>query len=98
MASFGENLRREREMRGVSLEEISSATKISLRFLHALEEEDFAKLPGGIFTRGFIRAYAKYLGLDEDRVLAEYQMVAQPRSDVDLSRLASHQLEARQHR
>jgi transcriptional regulator with XRE-family HTH domain len=95
MASFGENLRREREMRGVSLEEISSATKISVRFLHALEEEDFGKLPGGIFTRGFIRAYAKYLGLDEDRVLAEYQMVAQPRSDVDLGRLASHPVEAR---
>jgi len=88
MASFGENLRREREMRGVTLEEISAATKVSVRFLHALEAEDFSKLPSGIFTRGFIRAYAKYLGLDEERVLAEYQLIAQPTSDVDLSRLA----------
>ncbi len=87
MASFGENLRREREMRGVSLEEISAATKISVRFLEALEVEAFSKLPGGIFTRGFIRAYAKYLGLDEERVLAEYQLVAQPKADVDLSRM-----------
>ena len=68
MSAFGENLRREREMRGVSLEEISSATKISLRFLDAIEREDFAKLPGGIFSRSFVRSYARYLGLDEERV------------------------------
>ncbi len=51
MASFGENLRREREMRGVTLQEISAATKISGRFLQALEAEEFAKVPGGVFTR-----------------------------------------------
>ena len=95
MASFGENLQREREMRGVTLQEISAATKISVRFLQALEAEEFTKLPGGIFTRSFIRAYAKYLGLDEDRVLAEYQLVAQPRADVDLSRLVASNPDAR---
>ena len=95
MASFGENLQREREMRGVTLQEISAATKISVRFLQALEAEEFTKLPGGIFTRSFIRAYAKYLGLDEDRVLAEYQLVAQPRADVDLSRLVASNPEGR---
>ncbi len=88
MASFGENLRREREMRGVSLQEISAATKISVRFLQALENEEFGKLPGGIFTRSFIRAYAKYLGLDEDRVLAEYHLVTPAQSDLDISRIA----------
>ncbi len=76
MASFGEGLRREREMRGVSLEEISTTTKINMRFLRALEAEDFAKLPGGLFTRSFLRAYADYLGLEPDRVLAEYQLIA----------------------
>jgi cytoskeleton protein RodZ len=95
MASFGENLRREREMRGVTLQEISAATKISVRFLLALEEEEFTKLPGGIFTRSFIRAYAKYLGLDEERVLAEYHLVAQARPDVDLSRLSVTNPEAK---
>lgn len=95
MASFGENLRREREMRGVTLQEISAATKISVRFLLALEEEEFTKLPGGIFTRSFIRAYAKYLGLDEERVLAEYHLVAQARPDVDLTRLSVTNPEAR---
>lgn len=87
MASFGENLQREREMRGVTLQEISAATKIGVRFLHALETEDFGKLPGGIFIRSFIRAYARYLGLDEESVLAEYQLVAQPNPDLDLNRL-----------
>jgi cytoskeleton protein RodZ len=78
MASFGESLRREREMRSVSLEEISATTKINLRFLHALEAEDFAKLPSGFFTRSFLRAYADYLGLDTETILAEYQLVAPP--------------------
>jgi len=87
MAAFGENLRREREMRGVSLEEISAATKISLRILQAIEEEDFAKLPGGIFARSFIRSYARYLGLEEERVMAEYQLAARPSTEVDLVRL-----------
>ena len=87
MPAFGENLQREREMRGVSLEEISSATKISVRFLHAIEQEDFAKLPGGIFGRSFIRSYARYLGLDEDRVMAEYLLAARPQTEVDLHRL-----------
>src|SRR5215831_13326994 len=76
MASFGESLRREREMRGVSLEEISATTKISLRFLQALEADDFAKVPGGLFARSFLRSYASYLGLDTERLLAEYQLVA----------------------
>jgi len=98
MGSFGENLRREREMRGVTLQEISAATKISARFLQALEAEEFAKVPGGVFTRSFIRAYAKYLGLDEDRVLAEYQLVAQPKADVDLSRLTVSHPDGRRER
>ena len=88
MPTFGENLRREREMRGVTLEEISESTKISVRLLKALEEDDFGKLPGGVFTRSFIRNYAQYLGLDEEHVLAEYRRSAHPGSDNDFSRLA----------
>lgn len=89
MGSFGENLQREREMRGVTLQEISAATKISVRFLEALEKEQFGKLPGGIFNRSFVRAYAKYLGLDEEHVVAEFQLAANPRGDVDLGRVAA---------
>lgn len=87
MAGFGENLRREREMRGITLEEISGTTKISVRLLEALEKEEFSKLPGGIFTRSFIRSYANYLGLDEEHVMAEYQLAVPPRPEEDLSRV-----------
>lgn len=84
MGSFGENLRREREMRSVTLEEISDATKISLRALEALEAEDFSKLPGGVFNRNFVRTFARYLGLDEDKILIEFQAICPKGDDVDL--------------
>src|ERR1700722_11352147 len=71
---FGEHLKREREMRGVSLEEISAATRISTRFLEALESENWGELPGGVFNRGFIRSVARFLGLDEDALVAEYAL------------------------
>ena len=72
--TFGDRLKREREMRGVSLEEIATATRISTRFLEALENEQWERLPGGIFNRGFIRSVARFLGLDEDSLVAEYAM------------------------
>ena len=75
-------------MRGVPLDEIAAATKISVRCLQALEAEEFSKLPGGIFTRSFIRAYARYLGLDEEKVMAEFQVIAPPIEDADFSRLS----------
>jgi len=70
---FGERLRREREMRKITLEEIALATKIGTRALRALEEEEFGKLPGGIFNRGFVRAYARYLGIDEEQAVTDYE-------------------------
>ncbi len=59
-------------MRGVTLEEIAEATKIGTRSLRALEKQEFDKLPGGIFNKGFVRAYAKFLGLDEDQAVGDY--------------------------
>jgi cytoskeleton protein RodZ len=76
MGSFGERLRREREMRGISLDEIAESTKISRRHLESLEKEDFDSLPGGIFNRGFVRAYARYLGIDEEQAVTDYAAAA----------------------
>jgi cytoskeleton protein RodZ len=76
VGTFGERLRREREMRGINLDEISTATKISTRNLRALEEEKFNQLPGGVFNKGFVRAYAKFLGIDEEQIVAEYESAA----------------------
>jgi cytoskeleton protein RodZ len=72
MESFGARLRRERERLGITLDEITSSTKIGTRMLRALEEEHFEQLPGGIFNKGFVRAYARHLGLDEDQAVADY--------------------------
>src|SRR5262247_1453547 len=72
MASFGEELKRERELRDISLKEISEATKISIRFLEALEQDHYDILPGGIFNRGFIRAYARFIGVDGEEMVNSY--------------------------
>jgi len=72
VVSFGERLKKEREKRGFTLEEVSAATKIGVRSLKALEQEKFDLLPGGIFNKGFVRAYAKHLGLDDEVVVADY--------------------------
>ena len=72
MGKFGDKLKREREMRGVTLDEIAEATKIGTRSLRALEEERFDQLPGGIFNKGFVRSYARFLGLDEEQAVSDY--------------------------
>src|SRR5689334_16505304 len=76
LASFGEELRREREIRGISLKEISDATKISKRFLEAIERNDHRTLPAPVFTRGFVREYARYLGLNFDEIVNRYNFAA----------------------
>lgn len=70
--TFGEELRRERLIREVSLEEISASTKISIRLLTALESSNLARLPAPVFTRGFIRSYSRHLGLDPDEMVNAY--------------------------
>jgi cytoskeletal protein RodZ len=72
MASLGQDLKRERELRGISLKEISSSTKISLRFLEALEEDRLDIIPGNFFIKAILRSYAKFIGLEEDYVLNKF--------------------------
>lgn len=72
MGAFGEKLRKQREQRGIELDAISNTTKISTRMLRAIEDEHFDQLPGGVFNKGFVRAYARQIGLDEDEAVADY--------------------------
>ena len=72
--NFGEHLKRERDMREVTLAELTAGTRIGPRFLEAIENEEWEKLPGGSFTRGFVRSIAQYLGLDEEDLLSEYDL------------------------
>jgi len=81
MSSFGEELRRERELRQISLREVAEATKINLRYLEALEVNDFSDLPGGVFNRGFVRAYAQFIGVDPDAMVNAYLLEDRTQND-----------------
>jgi cytoskeletal protein RodZ len=76
LASFGEELRREREIRGISVKEIADATKISKRFLDALERNDHRTLPAPVFTRGFVREYSRYVGLNAEEMVNRYNFAS----------------------
>lgn len=79
-ASFGDWLRRQREMREISLRDIADRTKISLRYLEAMEDDRFDLLPAPIFAKGFLREYARYVGLSPDEVVNHYLAVQQQQS------------------
>jgi cytoskeleton protein RodZ len=81
---FGERLKRERELRGVSLDEVSGATRINTKYLEALETEQWDQLPGGVFNRGFIRTIARYLGINEDGMISEYALVTKDHPTVSV--------------
>ncbi|MFQ6069593.1 MAG: helix-turn-helix domain-containing protein [Candidatus Aminicenantales bacterium] len=72
MASLGQFLQRERELRGITLKEIANSTKINLKFLQALEDDNLEILPGEFFIKAIIRSYARAIGLEEDYVLNKY--------------------------
>src|ERR1700753_2549092 len=72
MGHFGDKFRKAREKKELSLDQVSNVTKISSRMLKAIEEENFDQLPGGVFNKGFIRAYAKQIGLNSEEAVTEY--------------------------
>ncbi len=72
MGAFGDKFRKARESKELSLDDVSNVIKISPRMLRAIEEENFDQLPGGVFNKGFIRSYAKHLGLDPEDAVNEY--------------------------
>jgi cytoskeleton protein RodZ len=78
MGDFGSDLKIEREKSGVSLEQIAQSTKVSVRHLRALEEQRFDLLPGGIFNRGILRGYLRFLNLEESPWLARYNAAFPP--------------------
>ena len=74
-------MRLARETRGIALRDISEETRISMRYLEAIETDDYRRLPGGIFNRSFIRAYAKHIGYDEQQALEEYSAMMHERGE-----------------
>lgn len=86
---FGSYLKHERELRGVPLDEIAQSTKISIRFLRALEESRFEDLPGEVFVKGFIRSYGQAIGSNVDELLAAYLESSGKRQDTETSNTAT---------
>jgi cytoskeleton protein RodZ len=83
-SGVGTILREARNRRKVELSEVEAATRIRFRFLRAIEDEEWDVLPGGVYTRGFIRTYASFLGLDGDRLVDDYRESVEPwHRDVD---------------
>lgn len=70
--SLGEKLRQAREARGITISEVAEQTRISSLYLEGIEADDYRTLPGGIFNKGFVKSYAKYVGVDEQEALQDY--------------------------
>jgi transcriptional regulator with XRE-family HTH domain len=90
-ASLGEKLRRAREERGISISEVAEQTRISPLYLKSIENDDYKPLPGGIFNKGFVRSYARYIGFDENEALQDYaQLMAENELSTDVDQHIHH--------
>jgi cytoskeletal protein RodZ len=83
MESLGEHLKRERELRGVTIEEIAHITRIGTRFLHAIENNDYGSLPD-VLVKGFLRAYAKCVGLNPNEIISIYENVKTKEEKIEI--------------
>jgi cytoskeletal protein RodZ len=98
MTNFGATFKKARESKGVSLDQIAKETRISTRFLAAIENEEFQLLPGGIFNKGFVRAFAETVGLDPDQAVADYERLVAVREPSDLPQSATPDASKTDHR
>ncbi len=82
--TLGEKLRQAREERGISLTEVAEQTRISPQYIESIERDDYKPLPGGIFNKGFVKSFAKYVGVDENEALADYlNIIAEKEGQAD---------------
>lgn len=82
--TLGEKLRQAREERGISISEVAEQTRISPLYLKSIEKDDYKPLPGGIFNKGFVKSYARYIGFDEDEALTDYaQLMAETETSAE---------------
>lgn len=88
-ASLGEKLRHVREERKISISEVAEQTRISPLYIEAIEKDDYKTLPGGIFNKGFVKSYAKFIGFDEQEALQDYSQIvaAEELKEADNSQL-----------
>ncbi len=80
--SLGEKLRQAREGRGISISEVAEQTRISPLYLESIENDDYRPLPGGIFNKGFVKSFAKYVGIDENEAMEDYARISARQENV----------------
>lgn len=88
--TLGEFLQQEREKRGITIEQVASATKISVRILHLLESDQYTELPAKPFIRGFVSSYARFIGIDSKEILTQFGDFLEMRSTERPTRDAGH--------
>jgi cytoskeleton protein RodZ len=88
--SLGIHLREEREKKGITIEQVASATKVSVRLLHALEADQYSDLPAAPFVRGFVTSYCRFVGLDDKDVLTRFKQFISEKSMERPSREGGH--------
>lgn len=81
--TLGEKLRQAREEREITISEVAEHTRISSPYLQAIENDEFKTLPGGIFNKGFIKSFAKYVGVDENEAMEDYAKQFSQQNDGD---------------
>lgn len=92
MASIGEELRRERQRRGVTIKDVEQVLHIRAAYLEALEEDNYKIIPGDVYVKGFIGNYADYLGLDRQRLVESYKVLIGEPPGIPLRRLKPRKL------
>lgn len=91
--SLGEKLRQAREARGASISEVAEQTRISALYLESIENNDYRGLPGGIFNKGFVKSYAKYVGLSEQEALQDYARLISEQGETNIEETKTYRPE-----
>lgn len=95
MESIGQTLRNERQLKQLSLEELAQSTRIPLKSLQQIEASDFAQLPGDVFVRGFVKSYAKALGIESDSLIQRLESDRQAQNQLEVVGMAGEPERAR---
>ncbi len=80
--TLGEKLREAREERDITISEVAEQTRISSQYLECIENNDYRSLPGGIFNKGFVKTFAKYVGVDEQEALVDYSRIVAANEEI----------------
>ncbi len=88
--TLGEKLRQAREAKGISVSEVAEQTRIAPLYIESIDNDDYRALPGGIFNRGFIKAYAKYVGVDEQEALSDYSRLLSDTEGTDVEEVKTY--------